>query len=427
MADLKPIGSEKLTGTDKLRRIMEIATYNEHLSNPVNENSSSTYNVTLADGFNYTIVREKNGYVIKKGLNESVDYMEPMKNRKYYSSYSQAFKRLNLITKEINALYENENNLNLFDSNSIIEEQKKYVLKTPNPEPSPMPEPSMDEPVDDAGIDDTMPDAGVDAEMDIDTPDGDVEMDMDAEIEPSAEEDVDFKQIQKLTGKLGQKIRTMNDTVGMTSEDIKYVINSIVSALDLEKLDDEDKEDIMNKLEGEEADYDGMSDSEGMDIPTDDELDMDVDMDVDMGVEPEMGENFLGRLATGYVASKLREEEPNEEMEPSYDDRVTEIMDSIFNESVVDKVLSSYFKESEGEKRFKEESKAKKFINSKIVKKTVMEEVRQMSETVEQELASDFILKENPDFKFIGKTNKKNLVFEYKNEKIKVSPNGEIL
>ena len=427
MADLKPIGSEKLTGTDKLRRIMEIATYNEHLSNPVNENSSSTYNVTLADGFNYTIVREKNGYVIKKGLNESVDYMEPMKNRKYYSSYSQAFKRLNLITKEINALYENENNLNLFDSNSIIEEQKKYVLKTPNPEPSPMPEPSMDEPIGDAGIDDTMPDAGVDAEMDIDTPDGDVEMDMDAEIEPSAEEDVDFKQIQKLTGKLGQKIRTMNDTVGMTSEDIKYVINSIVSALDLEKLDDEDKEDIMNKLEGEEADYDGMSDSEGMDIPSDDELDMDVDMDVDMGVEPEMGENFLGRLATGYVASKLREEEPNEEMEPSYDDRVTEIMDSIFNESVVDKVLSSYFKESEGEKRFKEESKAKKFINSKIVKKTVMEEVRQMSETVEQELASDFILKENPDFKFIGKTNKKNLVFEYKNEKIKVSPNGEIL
>lgn len=423
MADLKPIGSEKLTGTDKLRRIMEIAIYNEHLSNPVNENSSSTYNVTLADGFNYTIVKEKNGYVIKKGLNESVDYMEPMKNRKYYSSYSQAFKRLNLITKEINTLYENESNLNLFDSNSIIEEQKKYVLKTPKPEPVPMPEPSMDEPVDDAGIDDIMPDAGVDAEMDIDTPDGDVEMDMDAEVEPSAEEDVDFKQIQKLTGKLGQKIRTMNDTVGMTSEDIKYVINSIVSALDLEKLDDEDKEDIMNKLEGEEADYDGMSDSEGMDIPSDDEL----DMDVDMGVEPEMGENFLGRLATGYVASKLREEEPNEEMEPSYDDRVTEIMDSIFNESVVDKVLSSYFKESEGEKRFKEESKAKKFINSKIVKKTVMEEVRQMSETVEQELASDFILKENPDFKFIGKTNKKNLVFEYKNEKIKVSPNGEIL
>ena len=56
-----------------------------------------------------------------------------------------------------------------------------------------------------------------------------------------------------------------------------------------------------------------------------------------------------------------------------------------------------------------------------------MEEVKSLSETVEQELASDFILKENPDFKFIGKTNKKNLVFEYKGQQIKVSPKGEIL
>ena len=105
MADLKPIGSEKLTGTDKLKRIMEIATYKEHLPQSVNENSSDSYNITLADGLNYAIVKEKNGYVIKKGLNESIDYMEPMKNRKYYSSYSQAFKRLNLIAKEVNTLF----------------------------------------------------------------------------------------------------------------------------------------------------------------------------------------------------------------------------------------------------------------------------------------------------------------------------------
>ena len=31
MADLKPIGSEKLQGMDKIRRIMEIATYNENI------------------------------------------------------------------------------------------------------------------------------------------------------------------------------------------------------------------------------------------------------------------------------------------------------------------------------------------------------------------------------------------------------------
>lgn len=227
MADLKPIGSEKLTGSDKIRRIMEIATYKEHLPNPVNENSSNSYNITLADGYNYTIVKEKNGYVIKKGLNESVDYMEPMKNRKYYTSYSQAFKRLNLIAKEVNTLFENEENVNLFN-NTISEQDKKYVLKTPKPEPAPepAPEPEMDDmPVDDAGADE------FGAEMDVDTPEGDMDVEMDAEVEDSsAEEDVDFKQIQKLTGKLGQKIRTMNDTVGMTSEDIKYVMNSIISA-----------------------------------------------------------------------------------------------------------------------------------------------------------------------------------------------------
>jgi hypothetical protein len=422
MADLKPIGSEKLTGSDKIRRIMEIATYKEHLPNPVNENSSNSYNITLADGYNYTIVKEKNGYVIKKGLNESVDYMEPMKNRKYYTSYSQAFKRLNLIAKEVNTLFENEENVNLFN-NTISEQDKKYVLKTPKPEPAPepAPEPEMDDmPVDDAGADE------FGAEMDVDTPEGDMDVEMDAEVEDSsAEEDVDFKQIQKLTGKLGQKIRTMNDTVGMTSEDIKYVMNSIISALDLEKLDDEDKEDILNKLEGEEADY-GMDDTENLDISADDELDFDMD-EMPADEEPEMGENFLGRMATGYVASKLREEEPMEMEEPSHDDRVSQIMDSIFNESTVDKVLSSYFKESGDEKRMKQEKRAKKLIENKINKKSLMEEVKSLSETVEQELASDFILKENPDFKFIGKTNKKNLVFEYKGQQIKVSPKGEIL
>ena len=39
MGGLKPIGSEKLEGMDKIRRIMEIARYNENIPNPVNEKS----------------------------------------------------------------------------------------------------------------------------------------------------------------------------------------------------------------------------------------------------------------------------------------------------------------------------------------------------------------------------------------------------
>jgi hypothetical protein len=42
-------------------------------------------------------------------------------------------------------------------------------------------------------------------------------------------------------------------------------------------------------------------------------------------------------------------------------------------------------------------------------------------------LASEFILKENNNFKFVGKTNKNNLIFEHNGEQIKVSPKGEVL
>ena len=80
----------------------------------------SEYSINLVDGNQYQIVKEKMGYIIKKNINESdVDYIEPMKNRKYYSSYSQAFKRMNLIDKELNTLFENENGTSLFNENKF--------------------------------------------------------------------------------------------------------------------------------------------------------------------------------------------------------------------------------------------------------------------------------------------------------------------
>ena len=59
---------------------------------------------------------------------------------------------------------------------------------------------------------------------------------------------VTFKTIQKLTGKLTQKIRVLDAKEGMTSEDIKYVINMVLSSLDLKNLSDEDKEDIIDDM-----------------------------------------------------------------------------------------------------------------------------------------------------------------------------------
>jgi len=134
MGDLKPLGSEKLTGQEKIKRIMEIARFNEVIPATMNETAKSEYSISLADGNNYEIVKERQGYIIKKTISESqTEYIEPMKNRKYYSSYSQAFKRLNLLAGELNRLNENEEGVSFFG------EQKKFVLKTPKPAADEMP------------------------------------------------------------------------------------------------------------------------------------------------------------------------------------------------------------------------------------------------------------------------------------------------
>jgi hypothetical protein len=388
MAKLKAIGSEKLEGADKLKRIMEIATYRMPL-NSINENASE-YSINLPDGMDYHIVKEKQGYIIKKGVNEStLDYMEPMKNRKYFSSYSQALRKLNLIIKESNEINGQNEEVKLFG------EQKKFVLKTPTPptpevvapavpaEPMALPAPEL--PMDDMGGDDEL-DLGMDTELDLDVP---------AE-EPMTggedmEERVSFKVIQKLTGKLTQKMRALEDQEGMSSEDIKYVINMVLSALDLTKLDPEDMEDIMSKFEDVEAD---------------------VEMDSDMGGESEMDLDFEDEVSM---------EEPMEGMgSEDYD------YNSV-RESNIDKVLSKYFEVTDSEvelsKKLFEERKIenKKKVNSFISK------IETLSESIEQELAGKKFLEENSNFEFVGRTNKKNLVFENKNKQIKISVEGIVL
>lgn len=412
MGDLKPLGSEKLQGTDKLRRIMEIARYNETDSSSVNESKSVEYQRQLADGKYYGIVYEKNGYVIKSGLNESeMDYIEPMQNRKYLSSYSKALKKLNLMAAELNRLHENEEGLELFG-----EQDKKFVLKTPKPEV----EAPAEEPMDldlSASADSDMggDELDLDMDLDLDSPEGGEEMDLDLDMGDEAdmdaeldnqEEEVSIKVIQKLTGKLGQKLRTIDSQEGLTSEDIKYVLNSIISAVDLDKLSEEDKEDILANFEEDEIDY-GVDDEADLDVDAGDELDLDMDFDMDM--EEPMEESVDGEMDEG--KSKHGEK----------------IMDEIFSESKIDKVLSKYFVVTDEEKTLAEQKKIKRFISEKVQKVTIRKEMKSMCETVEQEMTADFLLKENSDIKFLGKTNKGNLVFENDGQQIKVSQKGELL
>jgi hypothetical protein len=103
------------------------------------------------------------------------------------------------------------------------------------------------------------------------------------------------------------------------------------------------------------------------------------------------------------------------------------IFDSIFGESKVDKVISKYFEVSKSEIREQKEKQVQKQLQKRTVVKTIMESVTKMTETIEQELAAEKFVKENINSKFIGITNKKNLVFETKSGQVKITPNGEIL
>jgi hypothetical protein len=96
------------------------------------------------------------------------------------------------------------------------------------------------------------------------------------------------------------------------------------------------------------------------------------------------------------------------------------IIDSIFGESAIDKVISKYFEISKKEIL---ESKKNKIKESLSIKRQ-MEEVVKLSETIEQELSSKKFLRENSSSKIIGITNKKNLVFEHNGQQVKISPEG---
>ena len=483
MADLKPLGSEKLQGMDKINRILEISRYNEPSQN-INENKSE-YTIQLADGNYYGIVYEKNGYIVKKGINESnLDYIEPMKNRRYHKSYSQAMKKINLLAGELNRIYEQFENINL------IGEQKKFVLKTPKsaePGMSDMGADTPPPPAPDAAPAPPAPEGGEDLDMDLTAPEGGEDLDMDLtapeggedELSKGGDEETSIKVIQKLTGKLAQKIRTLDKNEGISSEDIKYVLNSIISAINLEKLSEEDLDEILQNFEEEEINYDDMEGDINVDAGgEEEELDLDFDLEDDGGETEELQEyDIYGNEKFGYNRFSDEEsifnpedydfdDEPkNYEMtyrdfagkspkgydpndpENDFNERVFKsnkekygnpkfgtrkkgldpMINDIFTESKVDKVLSKYFVITEEEKKETNSKNVKKFITEKVQKSKVKSEIKEMSQTFEQELTSEFLLKENKNAKFLGKTNKNNLIFEIDGKQLKVSTKGELL
>jgi hypothetical protein len=133
---------------------------------------------------------------------------------------------------------------------------------------------------------------------------------------------------------------------------------------------------------------------------TDDSEVEDIQADMDVPVESEMDEEDYGNGA---------------------------IFDSIFGESKVDKVISKYFEVSKKEIRENKEKQIQETLKRKRIIKETIESVKTMTETIEQELAAEKFIKENSNSKFVGITNKKNLVFETKEGQVRITPNGDLI
>jgi hypothetical protein len=338
MADLKPLGSEKLNGDDKLKRILELTYYNN--------NQSSTKKSELVkestNGGVYGIVKEKDGYYVKKGLNESsLDYIGGMfmKNKNKFSSYAEAFKRLDLLKGQ-----------------EDLQEATKYVLKQTKPqEESPLAEPSMDAPAAPAAP--AAPDAGMGVPPAAEEPMGDMPAEEPmGELPPSGGEEMGgegkrsdyMAEAQKYAGKLGQELRDLQDK--MESDDIKYILNMVISAVDLDKLDDEDIEDIAKKFEREEEEMGGeepiAEPSAEDEVPAEEPITGDEDLGETMDLLNSFIESPIGQEDTNELdLSKFADIEASEGQ--SYEDDVQELdLDEIKNDinQAISEKLSKYFK-----------------------------------------------------------------------------------
>jgi len=274
------VNPKSLKGQDKLNRMLDLM----GKMNTLNESKSFSELELIKRGPNgivYGIIRENHDYFIKtsqknsgKFLSEDFSYIGGLQNKydERYHSYSEALKHLNIKFDMLNESYGVKNNTNIFESDGraiaggagfgfvleeedevIISDEEKKVLKVDAPKSTEVPNAGQ-APVEDEVSDEPDVDMGGDiADMDF----GD-----DTDTEESDDEeggDDTTKKIQKMTGKIGQLLR---DKEEVDPELEKYVINSIISALHLDEMDESDKEDIIAKIEGEEE--------EGDEEPTDD-------------------------------------------------------------------------------------------------------------------------------------------------------------
>jgi hypothetical protein len=318
------VNPKTLKGQDKLNRMLDLM----GKMSTLNESKSFSELELIKRGPNgivYGIVRENHNYFIKTSkkpygqfLAENFDYIGGLQNKndERYNSYAEALKHLNIKFDMLNESYGIKNNTNIFESDGnaiaggvgfgfvlekeeeLISDQKK-VLKVDAPkseEPATTSEPVEDEVSDDEfAMDDTSTTEEDPFADDTDTTD-DTETTGEEGTEDLGDDDT-TKKIQKLTGKIGQMLRDMEEADPKLE---KYVVNSIISALHLDEMDETDKEDIIAKFEGED-DEDSLGSDSGEDV-----LDLDSD-ETSSETAPEEGDETSSETAPEEGGGELSE------------------------------------------------------------------------------------------------------------------------
>ena len=171
----------------------------------------------------------------------------------------------------------------------------------------------------------------------------------------------------------------------------------VLSALDLEKLDEDDKEDILSKFE--ETDMYGDEGPESLDFSGEE--------------DSNFGDQGFDEEPTGGAPMGSENPMPQEPTE------------NVFGESRVENVLKNYFKINKKELPLLEEKKQKNYIKNKLNTIKQKKELYDLFETKYQLQVGQHLINEGA--KFIGKTNMNNLIFNKNGIEIKINTYGDII
>jgi len=272
-------------------------------------------------------------------------------------------------------------------------------------------------------------------------PMGDEEVDTEVDVEekPKEKKVSDLKRIQILVGKLAQKIRSYEEDKELSNKEVKYIINSILSAIDVDVLDEDDIEQIIDKLEGGNEDEDEGGDEEEVSFEEENS-----EVVPEPPAEPEMAEGFdnigdafmdkFGGAYSALSAKKLTHEEEDEFDDEEYHKErrkgrkhyhnVDRFTHGTFSESTVDKVLSKYFITDEEDQKAYELKKDQK---TNQIYRNNKENVIRLSESGEQLDSALFYIKENPRVKLMGLSTKGNLIFKEGINEVRITRTGKVI